>query len=57
MSALAPEDHVEHNDRNEIFEIVENLDPQTDRGVFSTTGCQQVEQSHLIIIQPAQTSR
>ena len=43
------EDHDEDNDRSEIHQIVEQLDPLTDRGVFSTTGCQQVgrkETSH-----------
>jgi len=34
--------------RNEIFEIVENLDPQTDRGVFSTTGCQQASDTYFL---------
>ena len=38
--------HVKHKDRHEIHEIVEKLDPLTDRGVFSTTGCQQVQTSH-----------
>ena len=42
----AVEYHVKHNVRNEIYEIVEALDPLTDRGVFSTTGCQQVQTSH-----------
>ena len=28
--------------KSEITQIVENMDPKTDRGVFSTTDCQQV---------------
>ena len=28
--------------RDAIHDIIENMDPKTDRGVFSTTGCQQV---------------
>ena len=28
--------------RNEIYKIVENMDPVKDRGIFSTTSCQQV---------------
>ena len=31
------------NFRNEIHKIVENMDPVNDRGVFSTTTCQQVK--------------
>lgn len=34
------------NIRNEIYDIVEKMDPKTDRGVFSTTGCQQVKQKY-----------
>ena len=30
------------NNRDEIHNIVEKMNPETDRGVFSTTDCQQV---------------
>ena len=49
ITILVNDSHVKQNNRDEIYQIVENLDPLTDRGVFSTTGCQQVSTGSKII--------